>query len=976
MTKPIRPRGPLRNLAYSLLRRKEVADEEISGLVEAVLKLEKATPEDLGSIVEIQTNVSDVTADHQQALAEKLNAFVGAIFPQAKDKAQTGVIDRKLQIIHDIKDEYLKDFVFKTIALLPKDQRIEMLEFLISLYEGLSAAERDAIFNKLISFEKNQRAKIVQFAVPLVKDIPEAYQRVKLFSIIARFSEKQIAEVQPVTDFLVENIPDGSIREDVLEAFLEVPEKEGSSIFKSLVLLFKDCSGRSFYIYRDIKDIPPERRAKAIQFTPFLIKGIQDATQRGFILKAVEEFPEEQIPKMLDLIEPHIEGIEDGFMLADILHALGMIAEQQRTDAVAPIVSLFSDIPDISQRNSMVRALEMIPEGQRAPMIHLLGATLNKEISDGSQRAEIFKAVFMFAPEDRESSLPKIIKEIQEKRLLPEWKEILQFVFKDEKVRDNSQKFLEKTLQSPLEIQQASQLGEMVQKNPDLFGLHMEHSLMQAAINAQILTADPENPKNPYMMYKKLQEFSLKEFSYTPKFEVAGEAVTFDLKTFQSGTMQEVLRKDLPPPAKKASPDSLDELTKGLDDLLEKLGKADRKEGLEAIDLDDRLTRLEEADKEKVLGAIYWNQRLEKLEEADREKVLEAIKDFAERFELDREEVVKDISSDDRFKKLEKADNEKVLEAIYWNYRLEKLGAEDREKVSEAIKDLTKSFKPKREEVLEYIRATYDYSLDALKEASLEHPSLRNLLSLEGDPLELNRAYFFAIIGYIQEQPNMLEEGELLTPREQSLMQMARMICTCGPGKLDGIFKFYRDLPEGYQIPVVQTTDEPPEIQHVKGVISETVIEELSKKFTKSLITRVLGGVEDIKELPHQELYVRNLIGPVVGLPHRVTFDPHTLVLYDDLTIKTREEVLDVFYEDFTPDVLVQALHKKVNEKISPLPEEPGTPRDMSLYNNITNFMPGEDAIEVWEFDEVYNVTGFTTYGALALLKKAGYIAS
>ena len=65
---------------------------------------------------------------------------------------------------------------------------------------------------------------------------------------------------------------------------------------------------------------------------------------------------------------------------------------------------------------------------------------------------------------------------------------------------------------------------------------------------------------------------------------------------------------------------------------------------------------------------------------------------------------------------------------------------------------------------------------------------------------------------------------------------------------------------------------------------------------------------DDVQEVPHQAIYLKNIIGPVIGLLHEVLFDRHTGMLYDALVKKSREEVLEIFFRHMTPQVLVKEL--------------------------------------------------------------------
>lgn len=775
MTQPLRPRDPLRKLANFLMRREEAAaaDEDVSQFVEAILRMEKAGPEDLTSIAEIESKISELETEKQSELANQLAAFVQSILPHGRD------------ILSTIEDTRLRGDCLRIINLFPQEQR---------------------------------SAEIIQFIVSLLKSIDDPEQR-----------------------------------EEIFEAIKDIPEKQRAAVLHASMPLLRDLANGSQIgeVIGVVGDLAEEGRDETIALAMPVLYDIQDGDQRLTILHAVSRMPKEQRPKFVEMSTPLIQDVANGYERAHLLFSVSEIPEAQREEVIEAALLVLADIEDVSQRRSILQAIrDIFPEHERVAVVRGIAPQL-KAIPDGSQRAAILLAICYIAPDDRERLIPMIIQAIKENRIFPNKDEILQFVFEDEKVRDNNHTFLKNMFESTFDVEQAERLAMSVTRNAHILVLHDEHPLFQLAIYVQTLTENLSDPRNPYTLYKNLQELSRQEVTYSPPLcavvEGARFEVRFDLRGFQRLVIQEVRREDLPEKAKMVQPDALDRLTEELEEWLEVTGRKD--------------------------------------------------------------------------------------------------------------------------EVLAHIRKTYDYSFEALKKAALENDRLRKLLSLKGDLLDLTEAYFFAIISFIQDQPNTLEEGQLLTPREQSLMQMARMMCTCEAGTLDGIFLFYRSLPERYKISAAQEADEFPETKHVKDFVATIVDDELSKRFSASLIQKLLGIEGPIEELPHQILYVKNLIGHIVGLSHQVTFDLFTMKLYLDLIQKTRKEVLGVFYELFTPGVLIRALEERV--------PKPVTPESTRLYNAINTFLSGENMLEVWEMDEDFiNVERITPHGALALLQRAGFVAT
>jgi hypothetical protein len=78
-------------------------------------------------------------------------------------------------------------------------------------------------------------------------------------------------------------------------------------------------------------------------------------------------------------------------------------------------------------------------------------------------------------------------------------------------------------------------------------------------------------------------------------------------------------------------------------------------------------------------------------------------------------------------------------------------------------------------------------------------------------------------------------------------------------------------------------------------------------------------------------------------------------------------DTLSIFYKHFTPEVLIDALQKHVNQNIR-AKTVPG------LYKDLSEFL-GEKSDESWDLDEDdFTLFSLTRKGAMNLLIKAGYL--
>ncbi len=78
---------------------------------------------------------------------------------------------------------------------------------------------------------------------------------------------------------------------------------------------------------------------------------------------------------------------------------------------------------------------------------------------------------------------------------------------------------------------------------------------------------------------------------------------------------------------------------------------------------------------------------------------------------------------------------------------------------------------------------------------------------------------------------------------------------------------------------------------------------EAPKKVVKE--NGIRREVIDIQQGSHQGIYLKNLIGPLVGVSQGLNFDRHTGVLYDKLINQERDDVLKTLFEHVTPESFV-----------------------------------------------------------------------
>jgi hypothetical protein len=242
---------------------------------------------------------------------------------------------------------------------------------------------------------------------------------------------------------------------------------------------------------------------------------------------------------------------------------------------------------------------------------------------------------------------------------------------------------------------------------------------------------------------------------------------------------------------------------------------------------------------------------------------------------------------------------------------------------------------------------------------------------------------FFTIVQFILDQPNTLAEGKLLSEREEVLLKMAASIRHCPGGKKEGIAKAYNII-KGQAATGLSS-----EGSQLHGYFDTVMQNEFSAFLSNDNafireVTQVPADKE-IKQLVHQSIYLKNLIGKPIGLIWDLTMDQHTYIIYDDLVNLERKEVLESFFRYFTPDVLIEVVQKTLKKDHTEGKQE--TLKD-EMYHRLSTFLGGYNP-EHWDItelnddekeklglpkdDEVQRLS-LTRKGVIALLEKLGYL--
>ena len=276
---------------------------------------------------------------------------------------------------------------------------------------------------------------------------------------------------------------------------------------------------------------------------------------------------------------------------------------------------------------------------------------------------------------------------------------------------------------------------------------------------------------------------------------------------------------------------------------------------------------------------------------------------------------------------------------------------------------------PEKAAAEKYIQDVNEVSLPLLRSNFTDDATIGSLVRVQGaagDAVPLSAARFFTIIKFISDQSDQIAPGEILSPREDVLLKISASIRNCAAGKTDGINKAYNALPRAYRY---EEQGQEEGTINAGAYLSAAVQDELHTMLAgENAMMRELTEVPGaISQLPHQSLHLKNLIGRAIGIVHPLTFDEHSFTLFDPLVARSVDDTLSIFYKHFTPEFLIEALQRHVNQNIR-AKTVPG------LYKNLDDFL-GEKSDESWDLDDEDNFLSILTRkGAMNLLIKAGYL--
>ena len=239
------------------------------------------------------------------------------------------------------------------------------------------------------------------------------------------------------------------------------------------------------------------------------------------------------------------------------------------------------------------------------------------------------------------------------------------------------------------------------------------------------------------------------------------------------------------------------------------------------------------------------------------------------------------------------------------------------------------------------------------------------------DEVPIQRAYPFAIVGYILAQSNNPPEAGRLSEQEYVLLAFSSSVQNCSKGKLEGLIGFYNLLDKPSQYAIGPAEAEP--IKQLAVDIEYQIRRLMGEDFSgHNHMMREMTSTaadRDVSQLAHQSIYLKNMLGVHLGLRDAVEFDVYSECISSTLSEKNLNKLAEIFFRHFTVDRVIE----KVKQYYAAQVKEGGAP-DMALYNASNDWLQleGDKLTDAWDIEVVPIVP--TTIGAIGILHKLGIL--
>lgn len=280
----------------------------------------------------------------------------------------------------------------------------------------------------------------------------------------------------------------------------------------------------------------------------------------------------------------------------------------------------------------------------------------------------------------------------------------------------------------------------------------------------------------------------------------------------------------------------------------------------------------------------------------------------------------------------------------------------------------------KHSETFSYIRQAYSNDPEKLEELFLKQPTIINLLAVKDykeEVIESNVFHLYTLMRYVLDQNNELKTNQLLTDREERLLQIACSIGQCPTGLRDGIVSYQYRLPIEYRI------SDDKGLRESEAKVS-CIIDALYQKMAYDICAapKFLGLIAPNSTYcfgPHQTLFLLNRLHKQLGIRHRLIFDFNSNTVNLNLVEAPLEVLMKAFFTLFDLNEFIKSVKIHIAEAL-----RNNNVSYMNLIHTIETAMNRkllkEEFDSFVEFDDEYKPQGVTNKGALYILLGTNFL--
>ena len=269
-----------------------------------------------------------------------------------------------------------------------------------------------------------------------------------------------------------------------------------------------------------------------------------------------------------------------------------------------------------------------------------------------------------------------------------------------------------------------------------------------------------------------------------------------------------------------------------------------------------------------------------------------------------------------------------------------------------------------------YLKESLEHPFEAIQ-GDFNHSFMEALAALTGKPHEIapnDYLHFCAVMSYITDQPHQLEQGKLVTQREDVLLKMASSIAYCQ--KSEGLTLAYNLLPHKKYRQLDASIKDIPILEKAKVYLDTVIQKVLNNLFSNenALMASLTNIKGKVPQLAHHAIYLKNAIGTRVGLQHSLKFDTGSGSVVDHMLQLNLESLLKGFYAHALPHHFVKELQKSFSQ-------DKESDEEKQLYSKLSHLIGSAlSSDQIWELNEETGSPSLKERGALELLLKMGYL--